>query len=43
MMNDLKIPPTLAALILVAGYSSRMGSFRPLLPFGSGCVSEAVP
>jgi putative nucleotidyltransferase with HDIG domain len=29
-----------AAIILAAGYSSRMGEFKPLLPFGDGTVLE---
>lgn len=29
-------------IILAAGYSSRMGAFKPLLPFGSGTVLEHV-
>lgn len=32
----------LAALILSAGYSQRMGRFKPLLPMGAGCVLERV-
>lgn len=34
--------PDLAALILAAGRSTRMGSFKPLLPFGRGTVIERV-
>jgi len=34
--------PDLAAVILAAGRSSRMGSFKPLLPFGRGTVIERV-
>jgi len=34
--------PDLAAVILAAGRSSRMGSFKPLLPFGRGTVMERV-
>ncbi|MHC1698610.1 MAG: DVU_1551 family NTP transferase [Geobacteraceae bacterium] len=30
----------IAAIILSAGYSSRMGEFKPLLPFGDGTVLE---
>ena len=30
----------LAAIILAAGYSSRMGAFKPLLPFGESTVLE---
>jgi molybdenum cofactor cytidylyltransferase len=32
----------LAAIVLAAGYSSRMGSFKPLLPFGSLTIIERV-
>jgi molybdenum cofactor cytidylyltransferase len=32
----------LAAVILAAGYSRRMGAFKPLLPFGSTTVIERV-
>jgi molybdenum cofactor cytidylyltransferase len=32
----------LAAIILAAGRSSRMGAFKPLLPFGSETVIECV-
>ncbi|MEI8354650.1 MAG: DVU_1551 family NTP transferase [Deltaproteobacteria bacterium] len=31
-----------AAIILAAGYSSRMGEFKPLLPFGGSTVIERV-
>lgn len=34
--------PDLAAVIPAAGYSRRMGAFKPLLPFGSGTVVERV-
>ena len=34
--------PDLAALILAAGRSSRMGAFKPLLPFGGSSVIERV-
>jgi CTP:molybdopterin cytidylyltransferase MocA len=34
--------PDLAAIIPAAGYSRRMGAFKPLLPFGSGTVIERV-
>ena len=30
----------IAAVILAAGYSSRMGAFKPLLPFGASTVLE---
>lgn len=33
---------TLAALVLAAGYSSRMGDFKPLLPLGESTVLEAA-
>ena len=32
----------LAALVLAAGYSSRMGQFKPLLPFGRRTVVESA-
>lgn len=32
----------LAALVLAAGFSSRMGSFKPLLPLGETTVIEKV-
>jgi len=34
--------PDLAAVILAAGRSSRMGSFKPLLPFGPHTIIEQV-
>lgn len=34
--------PTLAAIVLAAGYSSRMGDFKPLLTFGGISVLERV-
>lgn len=34
------VRPDLAAVILAAGRSGRMGSFKPLLPFGRGTVIE---
>jgi molybdenum cofactor cytidylyltransferase len=34
--------PDLAAVVLAAGYSRRMGAFKPLLPFGSTTVIERV-
>ncbi|HWW75552.1 MAG TPA: nucleotidyltransferase family protein [Pyrinomonadaceae bacterium] len=37
MADDEKI----AAVLLAAGRSRRMGSFKPLLPFGGVCVAEA--
>ncbi|THB77922.1 MAG: HD domain-containing protein [Desulfobacteraceae bacterium] len=33
---------SLAAVILAAGFSSRMGAFKPLLPFGDSTVIEEV-
>ncbi|HWR06079.1 DVU_1551 family NTP transferase [Sporomusa sp.] len=37
-----KRPQNIAALILAAGFSSRMGAFKPLLPFGESSVIETV-
>jgi CTP:molybdopterin cytidylyltransferase MocA len=37
-MNDMSLP--ISAIILAAGYSSRMGAFKPLLPFGDTTVME---
>jgi molybdenum cofactor cytidylyltransferase len=34
--------PDLAAVVLSAGFSRRMGAFKPLLPFGSATVIERV-
>jgi len=34
--------PDLAAVVPAAGYSRRMGAFKPLLPFGSATVIERV-
>jgi len=34
--------PDLAAVILAAGRSSRMGTFKPLLPFGPESVIERI-
>lgn len=34
--------PDLAAVVLAAGFSRRMGSFKPLLPFGASTVIERV-
>jgi CTP:molybdopterin cytidylyltransferase MocA len=34
--------PTLAAIVLAAGYSRRMVAFKPLLPFGPDTVIERV-
>jgi len=36
------VRPELAAIVLSAGFSRRMGSFKPLLPFGSATVIERV-
>lgn len=38
--NHQKTAPPLSALILSAGYSSRMGAFKPLLPVGNRCFLE---
>ncbi len=36
-------PPRIVALVLAAGYSSRMGTFKPLAPLGtSTLIEEAV-
>ena len=32
-----------AAIVLAAGQSRRMGAFKPLLPFGDSTVIECVP
>src|SRR5918911_1682078 len=32
---------SIAAVLLAAGRSRRMGAFKPLLPFGGACVVEA--
>jgi molybdenum cofactor cytidylyltransferase len=37
-----KVAPEISALVLAAGYSSRMGQFKPLLPIGSSTVIETV-
>lgn len=34
--------PNIAALIIAAGYSSRMGDFKPLLPFGGSCALKRL-
>lgn len=34
--------PGLVGLIVAAGYSSRMGAFKPLLPLGDKTVIEAA-
>lgn len=36
------VRPDLAAVVLSAGFSRRMGAFKPLLPFGSATVIERV-
>jgi CTP:molybdopterin cytidylyltransferase MocA len=40
-MPETRRPPILAALILAAGYSSRMGQFKPLLPLDGKPVIES--
>jgi molybdenum cofactor cytidylyltransferase len=35
-------PPRLAAIVLAAGYSSRMGAHKPLLPLGGATVLRAA-
>lgn len=39
-MNDPveSLPPNMAVVVLAAGWSSRMGAFKPLLPFGDDTV-----
>ncbi|SRR6266702_1662525 len=47
-MNDLghlpiaQVPPTMSVIILAAGYSSRMGQFKPLLSIGPCTALETV-
>ena len=42
-MSDDQSPPVLGALILAAGYSTRMGNFKPLLPIaGSTVIAHVV-
>jgi molybdenum cofactor cytidylyltransferase len=36
------VRPDLAAVVLSAGFSRRMGAFKPLLPFGTATVIERV-
>jgi molybdenum cofactor cytidylyltransferase len=36
------IRPELAAVVLAAGFSSRMGAFKPLLPFGSSSILQQI-
>jgi len=36
------IRPELAAVVLAAGFSSRMGAFKPLLPFGATSVLQKI-
>jgi molybdenum cofactor cytidylyltransferase len=38
--SRLRTPESVAAIILAAGRSTRMGSFKPLLPFGASTVIE---
>ncbi len=38
--SRLQTPDSIAAIILAAGRSTRMGSFKPLLPFGASTVIE---
>jgi molybdenum cofactor cytidylyltransferase len=40
--NDRATHPSIAALVPAAGYSSRMQTFKPLLPFGEATVIERV-
>ncbi|MDR3370927.1 DVU_1551 family NTP transferase [Rhodoferax sp.] len=40
-MSETRRPPVFAALILAAGYSSRMGHFKPLLPLDGKTVIES--
>jgi putative nucleotidyltransferase with HDIG domain len=40
--SPLKEEPRLAAIVLAAGYSSRMGQFKPLLSVGTRTAVEAV-
>ncbi|MFN2498285.1 MAG: NTP transferase domain-containing protein [Pyrinomonadaceae bacterium] len=40
--KDQKPKTNIAAVILAAGQSSRMGSFKPLLPFGNKTVIEST-
>ena len=35
-------PPRIVALVLAAGYSSRMGSFKPLAPLGTSTLLEVA-
>lgn len=35
---DESMPPSIAVIVLAAGWSSRMGAFKPLLPFGGETV-----
>jgi molybdenum cofactor cytidylyltransferase len=37
---ETKDPPSVAAILLAAGRSERMGTFKPLLPFGKATVIE---
>jgi alpha-ribazole phosphatase len=38
----MNVKPRIAALILAAGYSSRMGAFKPLLPLGGSTAIEVA-
>ncbi len=41
-MNATEHPASIAAVVLAAGWSSRMGSFKPLMPFGGRSVLAHV-
>ncbi|HEX7512942.1 MAG TPA: NTP transferase domain-containing protein, partial [Candidatus Methylomirabilis sp.] len=36
------IRPELAAVVLAAGFSRRMGAFKPLLPFGATSILQQI-
>lgn len=38
MSDPIPSPPSIAVIVLAAGWSSRMGAFKPLLPFGDDTV-----
>jgi CTP:molybdopterin cytidylyltransferase MocA len=40
--NDMTIDSSIAAVILSAGFSERMGRFKPLLPLGTRTIIERV-
>ncbi|MEG2198796.1 MAG: NTP transferase domain-containing protein, partial [Anaerovorax sp.] len=42
MENKIKTNKTVFAIILAAGYSSRMGAFKPLLPMGEKTAVERI-